>query len=99
MSLEVGVRNPLHPVNLDLDVAPVRQGVGHLVYRLLVDLHAVDGEARASVELLVTNVTLEVFCFLMLNQNLLIIKLPVAIPEYGKGKASLTALLLRIIYF
>ena len=99
MSLEVSVRDPLHPVNLDLDVTAVRQGVGHLVYRLLVDLHAVDREAGARVELLVTNVTLEVFCFLMLNQNLFIIKLPVAIPEYGKGKASLTALLLRIIYF
>ena len=98
MSLEVGVRNALHPVNLDLYVPPVRQGVGHLVYRLLVDLHAVDGEAGAGVELLVTNVTLEVFCFLMLNQNLLIIKLPVTIPKYGKGNASLTELLLRIIY-
>ena len=44
------------------------------------------------------NVALEVFCFLMLNQNLLIIKLPVAIPDHRKGGASLTELLLRIKY-
>ena len=91
MGLEVGVRNALHPVYLDLDIPPVRQRVGHLVYRLLVDLHAVDGEAGAGVELLVANVTLEMFGFLVLNQNLFIIELPVAIPDCGKGKASLTA--------
>ena len=96
MSLEVGVRNALHPVDLYLYVPPVRQRVGHLVYRLLVHLHAVDREAGAGVELFVANVALEVFCFLMLDQNLLIIELPVAVPDHGKGKASLTELLLRI---
>ena len=52
----------------------------YLVYRLLVDLHAVDREARARVELLVANVTFEVLGFLVLNQDLFIVKFPVAIP-------------------
>ena len=99
MSLEVSVRNPLHAVYLDLNVSSVRQRVGHLVYGLLVDLHAVDGQAGARVQLFVTNVTLEMFCFLVLNQNLLIVKFSVAIPEYGGGRELLTDLLLRIIYF
>ena len=81
MSFEVGVRNPLHPVNLDLDVAPVRQGVGHLVYRLLVDLHAVDGEAWPRVQFLVTNVTFEMLRLLMLDQYLFVVELPVAVPK------------------
>ena len=81
MSLEVCVRNALHPVNLDLDVAPMRQRVGHLVYGLLVDLHAVYGQPGARVQFLVTNMTFEVFGFLMLNQNFLIIKLTVAVPR------------------
>ena len=39
-----------------------------------------DGEARSGVEFLVADVTLEVLRFLVLDQNLLIIKLPIAVP-------------------
>ena len=43
-------------------------------------LHAVDRQSGASVQLLVTYVTLEVFGFLVLDQNLLVVKFPVTIP-------------------
>ena len=45
------------------------------------NLHAVYTEARPCVKFLVANVALEVLRFLMLNQNLLVIKLPIAVPE------------------
>ena len=54
--------------------------VAYLIYRLLVDLHAVDGESRPCVELLVANVALEVLGLLVLDQDLFVVKLPVAIP-------------------
>ena len=81
MSLEISVRDALHTIDLYLYVASVGLGVGHLVNGLLVDLHAVYRESRSSVQFLVTDVTLEVLGFLMLNQNLLIIKLSVTIPR------------------
>ena len=67
MSLEVSVRDPLHPVDFDLDVATVGERVWNLVNRLFMNLHTVDGQARSSVEFLVANVTFEMFRFLMLN--------------------------------
>ena len=67
MSLEVSVRDPLHPVDFDLDVATVGERVRNLVNRLFMNLHTVDGQARSSVEFLVANVTFEMFRFLMLN--------------------------------
>jgi hypothetical protein len=45
-----------------------------------VNLHAVDGQSRTSVQLLVTDVTFKVFGFLVLNQNFLVIEFSVAIP-------------------
>ena len=81
MSLEISVRDALHTIDLYLYVASVGLGVGHLVNGLLVDLHAVYRESRSSVQFLVTDVTLEVLGFLMLNQNLLIIELSVTIPR------------------
>ena len=77
---EVGVRDPLHAVDLNLDVSSVWKGVGHLVDGLFMDLHAVDGEAWPSVKLLVADMTFEVFRFLMLNQDFLVVKFSVAIP-------------------
>ena len=38
MRLEVRLRDALHPVDLDLNVAPAGLGVRHFVYRLLVNL-------------------------------------------------------------
>ena len=81
VGLQVCLRNSLHPIDLDLDVTAVRLRVGNLVYRLLVDLHAVDGKARPGVKLLVADVTLEMFRLLMLNQYFLIVKLAITIPE------------------
>ena len=67
MSLQVSLRDPLHPVDFYLDVATVGQRIWNLVYSLFMDLHTVDGEARPSVEFLVADVTFEMFGFLMLN--------------------------------
>ena len=50
------------------------------IFNMYVYLHAVYTEPRPCVKLLVANVALEVLRFLMLNQNLLIIKLPIAVP-------------------
>jgi len=41
----------------------------------------VDGEPGASVQLLMTDVTLEMFGLLMLNENFLIVKISVTVPE------------------
>ena len=45
------------------------------------NLHAVYTEAGPCVKFLVTDVALEVLRFLMLDQNLLVVKLPIAVPE------------------
>ena len=74
------IRNSFHSIDLYFDVASGRNRIGNLVYRLLVDLHAVDGQARTRVKLLVTNVTFKVFGFLVLNQNFLVIEFSVTIP-------------------
>lgn len=39
-----------------------------------------NSQARASVQLFVANVTLKMLCFLMLNEDLLVIKVSIAIP-------------------
>lgn len=43
-------------------------------------LHTVNTEAGASVELFMTNVALEVFRLLMLNENLFIVEFSIAVP-------------------
>ena len=45
------------------------------------NLHAVYTEAGPCVKFLVANVALEVLRLLMLDQNLLVVKLPIAVPE------------------
>ncbi len=86
MLLEIGSRNPLHPIDFDLDIPPARRRVGHFVYGLLVHLHAMDGETGTRVELLMADVTLEVLRLLMLDEDLLIVELSVAVPvEKGDG--------------
>ena len=47
-----------------------------------------DRESRPRVELLVANVALEVLRFLMLDQDLFVVKLPVAVPA---GNALLSS--------
>lgn len=44
-------------------------------------LHTVDRKPRASVELFMTDVALEMFGLLMLNENLFIIEISVTVPE------------------
>lgn len=80
MLADVVRRDALHAVDFDLDVGPVGQRVGHLVDRLLVHLHAVDRQPRPRVQLLVADVTLEVFGLLVLHQDLLVVELAVAVP-------------------
>ena len=44
-----------------------------------------DGKTRSSVQLLVADVTLEMFGLLMVDEYLVIIELPVAVPPQVKG--------------
>ncbi len=48
---------------------------------LIPHLHTVDCKPGAGVQLFVTDVALEVFGLLMLNENLFIIKISVTVPE------------------
>ena len=59
-------------------------------------LHAVNGKARPCIKLLVADVTFEVLCFLVLNQNLFIIKLTIAIPINQLRKNSKHCLLYHL---
>jgi len=52
-------------------------------------LHAVNGQTGTCVQPFVTNVTFEMLCLLVHNQNLLILELPVAIPAPGLGNLLL----------
>ena len=47
-----------------------------------------DGKAWGSVELLVANVTLEMFGLLVINEHLVIVKFSVAIPTLVLGTTS-----------
>lgn len=44
-------------------------------------LHTVDCKPGASVQLFMTDVALEMFSLLMLNENLFIVKISVTVPE------------------
>lgn len=81
MLANVVLGNPFHPVDLDVHGVPVRKGIRDPVYRLLVHLHTVDRQSRSGVQLLVTDVALEVLRLLVLNQDLLVVELAVAVPE------------------
>lgn len=81
MFFHVLLRNALHAVDLDLDVAAGGNRIGDLVDGFFVDLHAMDREAGAGVQLLVTDVTFEVLGLLVLDENLFVVELSVAVPE------------------
>ena len=89
MFFDVGVWNAFHPVDFYLDVAPIGQRVGHFVDGVFVDLHTVDRQARARIQLLVTNVTFEMLGLLVLDQNLLVVKLTVAIPALDENAVNM----------
>jgi hypothetical protein len=82
------LRDPFHSVDLDLYVSAGRDRVRDFVDRLLVDLHAVDGQTRPRVQLFVTDMALEVLRLLMLDQNLLVVELAIAVPEQVERKDS-----------
>lgn len=42
-----------------------------------------DGQAGAGIKLLVADMTFKMLCFLVLDKNLLIVKVPVAVPAPG----------------
>ena len=73
-------RNTFHPINLYLNIVSAWKSIWNTVDYLLVNLGAVDCQTRGRVQLLVANVALEVLGFLMVYENLLIIKLPIAVP-------------------
>lgn len=52
-------------------------------FLLFSHLHTVDCKARASVQLFMTDVALEVFGLLMLYKDLFIIKISVTVPEFA----------------
>ena len=73
-------RDALHAVHFHVHAVPAGQGARYLVNGLLVHLHAVDGQPGAGEQLLVANVALEVLGLLVLDQDLLVLEFPVAIP-------------------
>ena len=89
MLFDICIWDAFHPVDFYLDVAPVGQRVGHFVYRVLVNLHAVDGEAGPRVQFLVTNVTFEMLRLLMLDQNLFVVEFPIAVPKRKQSVQTL----------
>jgi hypothetical protein len=61
-----------------------------------VDLHAVDGQPRPRVELLVADVALEVLGLLVLDQDLLVVEVAVAVPdERDKDKIAINRICQR----
>lgn len=60
---------------------------------LLPHLHAVDCKSGAGVELFMTDVALEMFGLLMLDENLLIIKISVTVPEITAEESQSTVML------
>lgn len=81
MFTDVVLWNPFHPIDFDVHRVSVRQSIRNPVNRLLMHLHAVDRQSGPRVQLFVTYVTLEVLRFLVLDQDLLVVKLPVTVPE------------------
>lgn len=43
-------------------------------------LHAMDSQARASVQLLVANMAFKMLCLLMLNEDLLVVEVSITVP-------------------
>lgn len=55
------------------------------------NLHAVNTKTGCGVKLLMANMALEMLRLLMLNKNLLVVKLPVAIPGETRNQLELSA--------
>lgn len=84
------LRNAFHAVDLYFYVVPPCDGIGNFRDYLFVHLRAVDGEPWGSVQLLVADMTLEMLGFLMKGQNLLVVKVTIAIPLLEEVKGLLT---------
>lgn len=72
-------RNPLHPIYFNICRLSTRFCIGHLGDAFFVNLKHVNGHAAGSGEFLVADMAFEVLSLLMLNQNLFVIELPIAI--------------------
>lgn len=80
MLSDIIFRNPGHAVNFNLHRISVGQRIGDLVNGFFVHLQGVNRQPRPGEEFLVAHMTLEVFRLLVLNENLLVVKLTPAIP-------------------
>ena len=69
-----------HAVYLQFYVVSSGDGVGNFRHYLLVHLGTVDGESRSRIQLLVADMTLEVFGFLMKGEHFLVVKIAITIP-------------------
>jgi len=72
-------RDAVHPKNIHIRGFPARLGERHLVDGFLVDLIAMDDQAARGAELLSTQIALEMLCFLVLDENLLILEHAIAV--------------------
>lgn len=78
--------NSLHSVDLNFDVATSGNRIWNLVDGFLVHLHAMNGQAGACVQLFVTDVTFKMLGFLMLDQDLFVVKFSVTVPAKNVSK-------------
>lgn len=88
MFFEVLFGYAFHAIDLNVNIVSIGNRVRYLIDRLFVNLHTVDGQTRPGIQLFVADVTLEVFGLLVLNQNLLVIELAIAIPVPTNGDQS-----------
>ncbi|GMS97040.1 hypothetical protein PENTCL1PPCAC_19216, partial [Pristionchus entomophagus] len=77
------IGNALHAVDLDLGGVTADHSARDLVYRLLVNLHAMDRESGTREELLMAHMTLEVLGLLMLDENFVVLEVSVTVPAPG----------------
>lgn len=80
LGLQIFGRNAFHAIHFDFNRLSIGQSIRNLINILLMDLHAVNGEARTGIELLVAQRAFEMFRLLVLNEDLLVIEVAIAIP-------------------
>jgi hypothetical protein len=73
----------LHSINFYFNVRAVGQRVWYFVDGLFVHLHAMYRQARPRVQFLMAYVAFKMLSFLMLDEDLLVFKLAIAVPKSG----------------
>ena len=81
MCYSISFRNTFHPKYFNLNVVSPSHGIGHISHGLFVYLGAVDGQSGGGVEFLVTNVAFEVLGLLVKDEDFIIIKFTIAVPD------------------